>query len=225
MKKFILGIFGFFLLTTFTGCVEIFENIIFDKNGGGHVHHKIDMSQVAAMMESLKGMDNGKKEDKSEQEAESPDGAVKGMVEGWENLKEIDGITNVTIVQDTAIMTYIVDYDFANEAALNKALRKKEGDVKAKETYTIEKSSITRNESHGFGDLIESENKEEAEMMKTMLGDMKYHLSITVPGKIKSVSNQKATISSDEKKITLEATFNDLVEKKTSLGMKISYKN
>jgi hypothetical protein len=226
MKKIILGICGFFLLTSFTGCIEIFENIIFDKNGGGHVQQKIDMSQMAAMMESLKGMDKDKKEGESEKKEENPGAAGEEMVKGWEQLKEIEGITNVRIMQDTAQMIYIVDYDFANETALNKAMTKKEeGTAKQKDLYSIEKSSITRSENSSMGDLTENENEEEAEMMKTMLADMKYHISISVPGKIKSVSNKKAVISADEKTITLETTFKDMTEKTTSLAMKINYKN
>jgi len=54
---------------------------------------------------------------------------------------------------------------------------------------------------------------------------MKFHLSISVPGKIKSVSNKNAQISSNEKTITLESSLKDLTDKKTFLGMKISYKN
>jgi hypothetical protein len=228
MKKIILGFCGFLLLTSFTGCIEIFEDIIFDKNGGGHVQQKMDMSQMADMMASLKGMDKDKKDNKAEPEAESPDGgAAKNMVGAWELLKNIEGITNVNIVQDTIKMIYTVDYDFANETALNKALSKKEDDKgKPEVTYAIGKSSITRSDNDGFGDLLgETENEETAEMMETMLADMKFHLSISVPGKIKSVSNKNAQISSNEKTITLESSLKDLTDKKTFLGMKISYKN
>jgi len=226
MKKVILSLFGFLLVSTFTGCIEIFETIVFADNGGGHVQQKIDMSQMAAMMESLKGMDKDKKEGEVEKKEENPGAAGEEMVKGWEELKEIEGITNVSIYQDTVQMIYIVDYDFANESALNKAMSKREqSSTKQKDLYTIEKSSITRSENSTMGDLMESENEETAEMMKTMLADMKYHLSITVPGKIKSVSNKNAKISSDDKTITLEATFKDMTDKTTSLGMKINYKN
>jgi hypothetical protein len=226
MKKVILSLFAFLLVSTFTGCIDIFETIVFADNGGGHVQQKIDMSQMAAMMESLKGKDKDKKEGESEKEEESPSATGEEMAKDWERLKEIEGITNVRIQQDTVKMIYTVDYDFANESALNKAMSKNdEGTAKQKDLYSIGKSSITRSENSGMGDLTKSEDEETAEMMKTMLADMKFHLSISVPGKIKSVSNKKAVISDDNKTINLEASFAEMNEKKTSLAMKINFKD
>lgn len=226
MKKVILSLFVFLLVSTFTGCIDIFETIVFADNGGGHMQQKMDMSKMAEMMESLKAMDKDKKEDKAEKEEESPGATGQEMVKDWERLKEIEGITNVRIHQDTIKMIYTVDYDFANETALNKALSKKdESTTKQKDLYSIEKSSITRSENSTMEDITESKNPETAEMIETMLSDMKYHLSITVPGKIKSVSNKKAKISDDNKTINLETTFKEMTEKTISLGMKINFKN
>ena len=224
MKKIVICICSFFLLITFTGCIEIFENIIFDKKGGGYVQLKLDMSQMAAMMESMKGMGDGIKEDKSVSKEDDPSTTGKQMTSDWERFKEIEGITNVNIMQDTVGMIYTVDYDFVNEVALNKALTTKgDNSDKGKKKYAIGRSSITRNDSNDFENMTDSKDEEEVEMMKTMMADMKFHLSISVPGNIKSVSNKKAVISDDKKTIKLETSYKDISEKTTSLGMKINY--
>ncbi|MFZ1314095.1 MAG: hypothetical protein WAR38_14620, partial [Chitinophagaceae bacterium] len=75
------------------------------------------------------------------------------------------------------------------------------------------------------GDLLgEEEDDENMEMMKTFFSDMKYKLVINLPGRVKSVSNKKATIEND-KTVKLETNLKDLVEKTSSLEMKIDFKN
>lgn len=215
MKKIISTICGFLLICVFNSCVDIYETIVFFKGGAGHAQQKMDMSAMKEMLNSL-----------SSSEKENTASTGKSVATSWERLKKINGISNVKIVQDTAKEIYIVDFDFVNATVLNEALNIESKTPSVKTLYKADKSTIERNEYDSFGGITqESEDEETAAMMESVLKEMKYHLSITAPGKIKSVSNKKAVISTNTQTVTLETNFEDLVNKTNSLKIDIRYKD
>lgn len=215
MKKIISTICGLLLICVFSSCIDLYETIVFFKDGSGHAQQKMDMSGMKEMIKSV-----------SSSELQTNEASGKSIVTSWERLKKINGISNVKIVQDTANEIYIVDFDFTNGTALNEALNIESKSTSVKALYKADKSTIERNEYDSFGGATqESENEETAAMMESFLKEMKYHLSITVPGKIKSVSNKEAVISSNKETLTLVANFEDLVKKKNSLKMDVRYKD
>ncbi len=228
MKKLLLCSCGFVLLTTFTGCISFFEDLIFNKNGTGHFSRKLDMSEMMEMMQGLKELakDSGNTESTEEEGMPEPNEMAKGMTEDAEEIKKIAGISNVKTTEDTAKHIYTLEFDFANESALNQALNQSEKKKdKPENVFSFGKNSITRVDHMSLAELTKDEkNKEMAEMMEAMLGDVKYYLTITVPGEVKSVNNKQAEISGDKKKVSFETNMKDLTSKKTTSAMKIDYK-
>ena len=191
------------------------------------------MSEMMEMMKSLKDIDKGSKSDEKESdEKESddtdPDSFGQAMIEDVEILKTVKGITNVTSTSDTIKGIYSLEFDFENDAALNDALNKT-GDKKekAENVYSIKNSSVTitdYNMMKEFEEKSSMDSKEALQFAQGMMEEIKYHLSIQLPGTIKSVSNKKAEISDDKRSVTIETNVKDLSEKKVTTGMKISYK-
>ena len=140
MKKVLIAACCFFLISTFTGCINIFEDLIINANGGGHFVRKVDLSEMMDMMKSLKDAD-GKDSNAAKKEETGPDesdGLSKSMKDDEEALKGIKGISNVRRVEDTVKQIYTLEFDFVNDAALNEAINKTgEKKVKADPIYTI----------------------------------------------------------------------------------------
>jgi hypothetical protein len=119
-----------------------------------------------------------------------------------------------------------VDFDFDDAEALNQAILNMQGaEDKSAKIYTYSKSSFARTatDMSGVLDEMDGDDESSAEMARMMMADMKYHLTISVPGKIKSVSNKEVQVVGNNI-AKLEASFSDLSEKKKTLEMEIRYK-
>src|SRR5262245_55059688 len=120
MKKLILILSGVFLISTLTGCIEFFEELIVNNNSSGHYFRKLDMSEMMDAMKSFKGLEDSTKA--KEKEEEDPAAMGKAMIEDANRLKEIKGVSNVKITEDTVKAIFTLEFDFENDVALNKAL-------------------------------------------------------------------------------------------------------
>lgn len=221
MTNFIRTLFGFFIIISLTGCIEIFEDLTLEKDGSGHFREKVDMSGAASMINMLKASSDSSGENG---EAAQNNDLSQAFMEKWEKLKGMPGIENVRIVRDTSNYQYSVEFDFDNGTALNDAVKKMQGKEESEESvFKISKSSLTRSDTDMSGALDQGEDEETAEMAKAMLSEMKYTISVTLPGKVKSVSNKNAEIVGTNI-VKLVSSFGELTEKKKSLGMEIRYK-
>lgn len=221
MTKLLRTLCGIFIAISLTGCIEIFEDITLEENGSGHFREKVDMSGAAGMINMIKAASDSSGENG---EAAQNNDMSQAFMEKWEKLKGMPGIENVRIVRDPDSHQYSVDFDFNNGTALNEAIKKMQGKEGSEEVvYKISKSSLTRSDNDMSGALEQGEDEETAEMTKAMLSDMKYTISVTLPGKVKSVSNKNAEIVGNNV-VKLVASFGELTEKKKSLGMEIRYK-
>lgn len=223
MHKIITVLSAFLFLSVFTGCIEVIEELTVTKDGKGHYRKTMDMSQLLSMKEMLGGAAKEGTDSTTNSGTENSDNPAESIAKEWYAIKNMEGLSNVTI--DTAGYVFTLNYDFESETALNKAIAAESKDSPQANVYNLSGKSVSRTGLGSTGDLLgEGEDDENMEMMKTFFSDMKYKLVINLPGRVKSVSNKKATIENN-KTVKLETNLKDLVEKTSSLEMKIDFKN
>lgn len=236
-----------------TGCLHILEEVTFKKNGSGTYAMTLDMSELKGMVDMFKNFkpddiakpmesdssstDDGitevkppakDKEGMPNIDPSNPFGQLGEQLGGVsESLSNIDGISNVKSVKDTVDFKFGYTFDFANVAALNKAIRvinKERYDTKADETFKYNGKSFERLPVGDLGSEIkkamsgDNDGGEEMnlDMLKMFLGEMSYKQIYYFPdNKIKKSSNTLSEVAADGKKVTiLLKPFNEEQAKK-----------
>ena len=139
-----------------TGCLHIIEEATFHNNGSGSYKMTFDMSELKGMVDMMKGMgdmegmgdaadstgiyDGGDFTPPAEpEESQDPMGGLGEQFKGIsETLKGVDGISNIVEINDTTNYSFGYSFEFANIAALNRALKivgKDKFDTKTEETF------------------------------------------------------------------------------------------
>lgn len=93
-----------------TSCLTISESYYFAKDGSGKMQFLVDMSQMSGLLNY------------ADQERESSSVEDLSFVEVVKQLKQIDGIYEVRLLDDPSTYQWGIAYEFANTIALNKAL-------------------------------------------------------------------------------------------------------
>lgn len=234
MKRLISGLC---LLTTliFAGCFDIKEEIFLEKNGSGKYITTIDMTQLKDMLEMLKTMmPDSVKESTDELKGLNSMDSIQNI---WKDIDKVAGVTDVKRIKK-ADMIYEISFRFADIKALNTAMTKKsksEDSVKVSgDFYSFSAGQFACNDTSfgGMGDLMKGMNggignegdstAMALNMMKGLMGDMKYTSIYHLPGKVNSFSNKNAKLSEDGKTITLEINLSE-TEKEQSLKNTIRY--
>jgi hypothetical protein len=138
--------------TSLTGCLNILEEVTFNKNGSGKYSLMMDMGEMKSMMEMFKGMsdqqqeaapdagqEQGQEQNLNSEDVSAPDAETPPQEEGNPGdmsqlgaqltggvataLQGVAGISNVVEVNDTAAFKFGYTFEFANVEALNKAIR------------------------------------------------------------------------------------------------------
>lgn len=219
MKK-ILGFLLLFSAFTLTGCLDILEELTVKKDGSGSFTYQVDAVKMMEQMASFAAMDTtGEMIPKMKHTLDST------FTAQWEKYKTIKGISNIKVDTSTEYI-YKVSFDFANFDALN-AARNLEQKPEYHNAYVFEKGKVTR--KNNIGDLpanlgSEGGNEESNAMAKQMLAEMKYRIIFRLPNKVKEVNNKAAKVSDDKTSVTLETNLGDVVDKKTEIGMEVTYK-
>ncbi len=210
-----------------TGCLHIVEDVTFHDKGNGTYKMTLDMSEVKSMMETMKGMapDSAATDSTAITDgmvAPAEDNSMSQMGEQMSSvagtLKGVPGISRVVEVNDTATYTFGYSFDFADVAALNRALKiinKDKFDSKTDEVFKFNGKTFER---LGTGDIGEemkktlSENEGEdaeggegsMEMMKMMFADMTYKQLYHFPDRqVKKAENTLAELSDDNHTISI----------------------
>lgn len=147
-----------------TGCLHIVEDVTFRDKGNGTYKMTLDMSEVKSMMESMKGMMPDSAAMTTDSTAitdgvlpAEQDNSMAQMGEQMSNvtatLKGVQGITNVVEKNDTATYTFGYSFDFADVAALNRALKIINKDKFDSKTDEIFKFTGKTFERLGVGDI------------------------------------------------------------------------
>jgi hypothetical protein len=134
LKILLLTLFSSIFLTN---CLHITEELTLKKNGSGTYKLNFDMSEVKSMMAMMAGMkppvDSAAAADGAATDAPADpmggEGAGqmaemgKQLTDVAASLKGVKGITNIAEINDTATYQFGYTFDFADDIALNKALK------------------------------------------------------------------------------------------------------
>lgn len=225
-----------------TGCLHIVEEVTFKDKGSGQYALTLDMSEVKGMMDMLNTMPadstgGGAPAAQQDNSMTQMGQEISGVAT---TLKGIEGITNVVELNDTAAFKFGYSFDFADVAALNRALKivnKDKYDSKVDEVYKFTGKSFERLSAGDMGEEIkkalaegggEEDGGEEAmDMMKMMFADMSYKQIYHFPDReIKKSTNDLAEVSSDKHTmtITLKPFDEEQAKKKASVATEIKLK-
>jgi len=231
---------------TLSGCLHILEDVTFKGNGSGTYKMTLDMSEIKGMMDMFKGMETDSLSGDSPEDADAA-GATEdnGMTEMGQQLssvaatlKGVEGLSNVTEINDTSAFSFGYSFDFANVAALNKAMKvinKEKYDSKVEEVFKFNGKNFERLATGDLGAEIKkalAENEDaEAEgsmdMMKTFFADMTYKQTYHFPDRaVKKSTNELSEISSDGHTltITLKPFDEEQEKKKVNVGTAVKLK-
>ncbi len=219
MKKIFTISFLLFISLAFTGCLDIYEEVHFNKDGSGTANYRYKME--TDMLNGFLG-----------------DEFFSGF-DGKDSLElnelKRKGISNIKVIQDGT--GFGISFKFDDMRALNQALaiilgNDKDSSFMDNEMKQIEGSKTKIHRISGFlgteGLKKMMSDKGENIGMGNM-GDMlaksiTYHQVYTFDRKIKKVSNAKAVISKDKKTMTLDASFVEMLSGEASLENTIKLK-
>ena len=155
-STFLLIIISVFLIT---GCLDIQENIFLKKDGSGRYTFTIDMSELKTIF----GGDGGTIKTSTKESKNPSDKIDSKFDEVKQELKKIEGISNITQRVDTINIIVNIGFDFKDIDALNKAVNilfKEENQSKSLTYYSYKDNQFKRLESASKGFLkAEFENE------------------------------------------------------------------
>jgi hypothetical protein len=205
-------------------CLEMEEEISLEKKGNGTYRMTVDMGQMMEMLSSFMG----EGEDPTAETFAQMDSAIRESVK---QLREMEGISNVSSQSEGYRFT--VQYDFRSIDDLNDANANSDltgagtpfGDEATGPNYSLVKRTFER-QSVPIDDLLGDLEDEEGslEMVKMFMADAVYKQVYHLPGKVKSVTNDKSEISEDGKTVTTEIPLLDWMEGTADVGNKIKFK-
>jgi len=222
----LISVFLFVGLLT-TACFDLEEEISLNKNGSGRYTTRIDMSQLVTMIQAM----GGDAQEMQEGMNHSMDSTLQDM---RDKLAGIEGISQVTTDMENNV--FAISYNFANVEALNLATGKSDlagsqsgmnldmGDV---ENFAFSKGKFSRADApldQAMAQMEESGDDQSMDMARMMMGDAGYTLIYHFPGQVKSMTNERATLSADRKTVRLNANFIDLMDGSYNIGNDIRFK-
>ena len=192
----------------FTGCFEMIEEVNHNsKKGTGTYKFVIDMSGAKMMLEMAAAMDT------TGQVTLDTLGAV--SKEFFNKVDGLSGISNIKEVNDSKNYIFGVQFDYSSIAALNVAAGQlfEDGQLNSGAGETLfqgTKKRFERLDVSAFSSMLDQMmgtggiegGGEEMEMIKTFMGDVSYTMVYTFDKKVKKMSNDQATLSSDKKTVT-----------------------
>lgn len=216
MKKIIRILIFAAISFTATGCLDIIEEVILNKDGSGTYVSSFDITKLAdtySIVDSTGQMMKGTK---------------KTLDSTFEVLKNkiisINGVSAAYLDKSEKNVIKL-RLNFTDINVLNKVLDQDKEDVGEKNLYSQSKGKLTRKEG-GINSLIGDiggHGEEDKSMMSPFLADMKYRIIYHLPAAIKKMTNEDATLSNDKKTVTLEVTVEDVKEKRKTLSNEIKY--
>lgn len=171
---------SFTIILIFYSCT-VQEDFQFNKDLSGHYSFKFDYSAILEF-------DTSGVADKE---------MDKGYIEMEDELKKIEGISNIVILSDNEKGTVLVSYDFATIDALNQANYNKETDHYDK-LFSIDGKKIAF--TSDFADQLseyEDENMKSEDLLSNIESLLDYKMTFTFANKIK-VLKQNNFIQSDD---------------------------
>jgi len=154
-------------------------------------------------------------------------------------LGDFSGIPGITEIRKEKKdeNTYSVSFRFSNIKALNEAMKrknKKDSVVATGDFFSFSSGEFSCNDTSlsGLNSAMKGLNEPQpndsmamaVNMMKGMMGDMKYTSIYHFPGKVTNYSNKLATVSEDGKTLTLVLNLFDESQQNKTLQNKVQFK-
>ena len=225
------------LFTTLLGCFEVREEITIHKNRSGTYSLAVDMGRMADMMQgagdtlagALGGDESGEAQPEAKPaakpESQGPQAEMdEDMVKKMKVLEGLKGISDVKAFSDGSTG---LSFSFASLDALKTALRfmdmDEETSTPGESPFVFTRRSITRGSSLGLGFDGYGDEPEGLMMMAAM--EPSYTFKLTVPRKIRQISNDTgATLSIDRKTLTVTAPIAEVLAGEMDLTNEIRYR-
>lgn len=226
-----------------TGCLHIVEELTTRANGSGTYKLTFDMSEMKSMVDMVKSM-------AADSLGQSAEGGMPGMdnpmsmlgMKGesmglMSALKSVPGVSNINEVTDTVNFISTFSFDFADAAALNRAVNalfKDRFDQKITDPYEAAKKKFVRNATGDFGAMFRSalgEAMEESgdegagmgDMASMFFSTMTYKQVYNFPDRtVKKSTNPLSQISADGHTVTIELKPFDAEQQKQNAGIATS---
>jgi hypothetical protein len=211
-----------------TSCFDLEEEITLRADGSGTYTNRIDMTEMMSMLEGF-GEEGG---------AEMFHSMDSSMQVTANALRNLEGISQVAHRSEGYVFT--INYEFANMEALNRAvagggLLAGAGEATGglgnfgtseEPVFGFQKKVFRRADLPLADQMNDLGEEEEAnlDMAKMMLTGASYKVIYHLPSKVKRMSNDNATLTDDNRTVTLNVPFIDLIEGKVNVGNDIQVK-
>ncbi len=212
MKKIFLFLIPLFLLS---GCIDIVEEITINPDKSGTVTFSMDMGMLGGYAMNL------------------GESYMQGtLLEQIKNLpatatallKNVDGLSNIKSVTNKDGL-YSVSFDFKNDKDLNQALYTLFDAKKpffAPNYMKIKKHKIVKK---NYAPVLRLFLKKYKDQIKdaSILKLINYKTIFNLPAEVKKNSNNKFTLSTDNKTLEFKCSIEDLLSTNVNIGNKIRY--
>lgn len=214
MKKIIRTFLFAALVFTATGCLDILEEITFNKDGSGTYVTAYDITELVDTYDMLDTTGKGRKD--LERTLDSTFEALK------KKTARINGVSAVSIDKSKKNVTKL-RLNFTNINVLNKVLNQDKKLASEMNLYSQSKGRLSRKASGVSSWLGGNSEEDDDEMMSSVLSEMKYRIIYHLPKRVKKMTNEDATLSNDKKTVTLEVSHKEVKENTKTLGNEIKY--
>ncbi|MEM9023334.1 MAG: hypothetical protein AAGB22_06315 [Bacteroidota bacterium] len=206
-------------LGTLASC-SINQDVSFNKDFSGQYAMKIDLSGAIGML-GEEGKDKMKPTGKDSVE----------IAEKIEALGQIEGITNVKMISENAVLGYT--FDFANLDALNSAIAEQGFLKQSNPSMDRQQKFVRKGKTFKYevpnrpneGEEKESEElSAEMEQVMAMAKMMEVNFTFHFAQKVKKFDNKSAVLIDDGKGLKIAGTLEDLDNKSLQLGTEVKLK-
>jgi hypothetical protein len=214
MKKIIRTFLFAALVFTATGCLDILEEITFNKDGSGTYVTAYDISELVDTYDMLDTTGKGRKD--LERTLDSTFEVLK------KKTARINGVSAVSIDKSKKNVTKL-RLNFTNITVLNKVLNQDKKLASEMNLYSQSKGRLSRKASGVSSWLGGNSEEDDDEMMSSVLSEMKYRIIYHLPKRVKKMTNEDATLSNDKKTVTLEVSHKEVKENTKTLANEIKF--
>jgi len=213
MKK--LFIFLLPVISLFSGCIEIVEEITINPDQSGTVSFNMDLGTLGGMAIN---MGESYMQSSLLNQVKTLPETTAGILKGIKGLSNIKPVTNKKGL-------YSISFDFKNTKQLNEAIYKL-FDVK-KHFYEPGYIKITKRKivKKNYAPVLRLFVKKYQDQLKdkSILKLLSYKAIFHLPKEVKNFSNKSSTLSADKKTLEFKCTIEELLSAGTNIGNKIKY--
>lgn len=212
----------------FTGCFDLIEEVRYNKDGSGTYSFLMDMGEMKELLAMVMASDST-----GAGSLDSLGGFSKEVVKKLEGLP---GISDLEVIDDQEAFQFGYRFSFRDLDALNNALKESmEGQMAAgqeptgEDYFSMKRKEFRRLDPAGFQKIVKESmgsmgDDENSEMAMMFLKDVSYRTIYHFERDVKKVSNPEASISEDQKTVTLTYFLFDEERSKAGTGIENTIK-